>query len=162
MLLRAGRVAGPYIVDRDRRVAIGFSISILFAFAVATSAPLHLIALGPLVLGVPHILSDVRYLVARPGFDQRLPVLALVGVPLVVVAVTNDPRAGFAAVVGAGLAASQATWSRRAAVVGAGLALVLVAHTWPRATTLAFAHLHNLVAVGFFWWLRPRKRRLAW
>jgi len=162
LLLRAGRAFGPYIVDRDRRVALGFSISIVVAFLVAVSAPLYLIALGPLVLGVPHLVSDVRYLVARPGFDQRLPILALVGVPLVVLGVTTDPRAGFLAVVGAAIAATRGTALRRAAVALVGLGLIAIASAWPRATMLAFAHLHNLVALVFFWWLRPRRRGLAW
>src|SRR5687768_3967179 len=56
------------LVDRERRVAfIGTSL-IAAAFLAASTFPLWMIALGPLVWGVPHILSDIRYLIARQGY----------------------------------------------------------------------------------------------
>ncbi len=162
VLARIGRFARPYLVDRDRRVALSFGVAVLMAFGLAVSAPLHLLALGPLVLGVPHLLSDVRYLVARPGFGARRAVVLAVGLPLVLLSYTTDPRAGFAAVVGAGVVATSGSLARRAVVVALGGALLLLAHAHPRATSLVFAHMHNVVALGFFWWLRPRRRPLAW
>jgi hypothetical protein len=158
-----GPWARPLIVDRDRRIAVGFTFAVVVALALATAAPLHLLAMGPLVLGVPHVLADLRYLVAQPGYHRRLWVVAFVGVPLVLLAWTSDPRVGFLAVAGAGLAASRGTALRRALVVVAGAGLALVAHAWPRDVSVAFAHLHNLVAfvcvaaIG-----AERRRRTYW
>lgn len=159
-------LAGPHlrgvIVDRDRRVTFGFGVAVVSAFGLATVAPLHLLAVGPLVLGVPHVLADLRYLVCRPGLHRRIAFIACVGIPLAVLALTADPRAGAVAVAGAGAAATRGPFGRRAAVGTAGAGLVAAAHAFPDMMALSFAHAHNLVAVGWIAARLPREgRRLA-
>ncbi len=158
-------LVAPYarglLVDRDRRVAAGFALACAAALVLATAAPLHLLALGPLVLGVPHVLADLRYLVWRPGLHRRGAFVLFVGAPLVAVVATGDPRWGFGAVAGAGLAASGGSRLRRALVTLGGLALVAVAHHLRAETTWALAHAHNLVAVLWLVLLLPWRARLA-
>ena len=64
--------------DRGLRVLVLASISVVIAFVGALFAPMLLLALGPIALGVPHLLSDVRYLIARPGLHRRAPFWLLV------------------------------------------------------------------------------------
>src|SRR3954469_580283 len=68
--------ARSLVVARDRRVAVVGACLIVTALVLTTLLPLWFLALGPLVWGVPHIVSDVRYLVARPGYHRRPWVIA--------------------------------------------------------------------------------------
>ena len=45
-------------------------------------APWWAFALGPIVLGVPHLVADIPYLVVQPGLHRRGALLAAVGFPL--------------------------------------------------------------------------------
>jgi hypothetical protein len=44
--------------------------SILTSLALAIVAPAWMLALGPLIFGVPHVASEVRYLVMRRGLGR--------------------------------------------------------------------------------------------
>ena len=54
---------------RDRRIALQATLGVVLAFAMTTIAPVATMAVSPIVFGVPHLASDVRYLVLR----QQLP-----------------------------------------------------------------------------------------
>ena len=71
------------------------------AFAGAVWFPLWMLALGPIVLGVPHLLSDVRYLVARPLLHRRRELVVAVGLPLLATAFRPEAWVGLLAAVGA-------------------------------------------------------------
>lgn len=111
----------------------------------AVLLPLAMLAIGPLVLGVPHLIADLRYLVARPGLHRRplaLPVAASLGLS----AVTQDLAWGLA---GAALATlgARAPLHRRWAAGVPLLALLGAAIAFSGPTALGIAHAHNLVAV---------------
>src|SRR5258708_2902414 len=55
---------------RARRVEARVAASILASLALAIVAPAWMLALGPLVFGVPHVASEVRYLVVRRGLGR--------------------------------------------------------------------------------------------
>lgn len=159
------RLLGPMLsravlTDRERRVCVLGSVMIVSAFLFSTTLPIVALVLGPLVWGIPHVLSDLRYLVARPGLGKRpLPLLAI----------------------GAGILAAGLGFGVRGGLVGAALALCVARAPWPRkllglsvvgllfaaaqyaggyVADVVFAHLHNLVAVVIWWAWRPRKTRL--
>src|SRR5262245_32161342 len=71
-LRRLGPRLRPLIADRERRVAVTAVVAILVALLGASLFPLWLLALGPVILGVPHLVADARYLVMRPGLHRRL------------------------------------------------------------------------------------------
>ena len=75
-LLALGSRARTWVLPRERRVAILGSVAALAALAGTLAAPLVLLALGPLVLGVPHLVADLRYLVTRPGLHRRRAAIA--------------------------------------------------------------------------------------
>ncbi len=144
----------PLIRSRELRVAVFGSAVVIAAFAGTVVAPLLMLALGPVVLGVPHVVSDVRYLVVRPGLhrDVRLlPAAALVGVA----AVTASVLAGLAA---AAAAVVVRTEGRRRGVALAALAVLAAGAAQLGALApIVFAHAHNAIAIALWWaWRRDR------
>jgi hypothetical protein len=136
---------------------------IAMALALTASAPLWLLLASPIVLGVPHVLGDVRYLVMRPALHKRWRLWALVFAPLVWCFFGGGVRAGLVAMCGALLAARGRVAIRAAGIACALVLLVLV--MWVgRIADLAFAHAHNFIAVAIWWaWAwRRRVTRMHW
>jgi hypothetical protein len=150
-LLHATMPVSSYFVSRRaERVASMGVVSILFALVGTALAPMWMLALGPIVLGVPHLLADLRYCVVRPAWHRQPAMWIGVGVPLLAVVLTGQTAVGFAAVAGA-CAASSGPLGRRLLVLGVAIAAA-ASCIWagPRAS-LVLVHLHNFVAV-LLWW----------
>jgi hypothetical protein len=156
-------LVGPFapglLRDRERRVAVYGVAGVVVALALTYAAPLFLLAVGPLVLGVPHLAADVRYLVARPGLHRRFEFWLFVVGPAA--AAWLHPRAWVAmlGIVGA-VVIAKASPLRRVLVGLAGAALLCAAAELGRSADLALAHLHNLVAILLFCLWSHRRRRL--
>ncbi len=160
-LLRAlGGLVRPLVTDRALRVAVAGSAAVAVSLSLTLAAPLWLLALGPLVLGVPHLLADVRYLVVRPGHHRRRALRWAVGLPLLVAALGGGLLAGLTAAAGATLVAATSTRCRLLTLAGVAVLFVL-ALSLGRQADLAFAHLHNVVALALWWLWRPRTGWLA-
>lgn len=136
---------GAWIRDRDVRIGIHGVSVVVGAFTLALLVPLWLLALGPLVLGVPHLLADVRYLVVRPALHKRAGALPI-GLLLLLCTLLLDLRIGLFAVALAPLFAT-GPWRKKVLVTLLFLALFAVATVSLYATHVALAHVHNLVAV---------------
>jgi hypothetical protein len=162
---------------RDRRIALQTTAAVAASFAVAVALPAWAFVLGPVVFGVAHLASDVRYLLVRPAAPawwKRAAVLACVAL----VALRGMELAGVRAVrsgeteivLGASLlaAAALAGGSRARAGLGVAAALALAAAglARPGAVRLALAHAHNPLAIVL--WLAVFRRgasqraRSAW
>lgn len=163
-LLDAGRsrlylalrpIAPSWLAERDRRIAAVGALLLGLAFVTATSAPILLLALGPVVWGVPHLVADIRYLVARPGF-ARAPALYASGAVVAILSVMGfGARAGLAGAAAAALL-SRGALARRACVLALASGLFAIAHQYPEGANIAFVHAHNLVAFAYFIaWRRP-------
>lgn len=113
-----------------------------------------------MLLGVPHVLADLRYLVVRPGLHRRVPLLILAGAPLALAAVEPRVELGLLAAVGAVLAA-RATRLRKSVLLAALVLAVAVAWNHSFVAQLVFLHLHNVIALGL-WWCWRRRSRAAW
>ena len=158
--LRIGRTA---VRDRPFRLSVVASFHIVVALALTAVAPLWLLLLGPLLLGVPHIVSDVRYLVVRPPRPLgRAPILvitaglagmtalrfgAALGGPVLL---DWEIALGGGAILGAIALTPGPTALRGLALAVVG-ALTIYGVVHPYDTALWVGHLHNLVAFG--WWL---------
>ncbi|MEZ4451571.1 MAG: hypothetical protein R3B09_19020 [Nannocystaceae bacterium] len=155
-----GPIARPLMIDREVRVAAVASLAILSATAASLFIPLWLLAIGPIVWGVPHLLADLRYLVVGPGYHRR-PLLALVcAPPIAAVGFGADLSVGLLAAAGAALLARASEARRLVALVAIGALAAGV--LWAgRTADLIFAHLHNFIAVALWWAWRPRGR-LHW
>jgi hypothetical protein len=144
--------------DRARRVAWLGGGSVVLAFVLTVTVPLWLLTLGPLLLGVPHLLADFRYLVVRPGLHRRAALCGLAALPLVACGFGAPAWVGLLAMAVAVLGA-RCSWALRLAGLLAWAALTLAARTDESAFVLAFVHLHNAMALALWWALRPRDRR---
>jgi hypothetical protein len=165
--------------SRDRRVAaiLGAHACAALTFTVLFPAPL--LVLLPLVLGVPHVVADLRYLVLRrtARFQVRAPVLAgcagflgmnafaLLGARFDVARV--EIGLGAFVVAAAGIAAlgqvegpSERAQRARAAFVLAGVVLLgSVALKAPRIGLVVLLHAHNWVALVVWLWLFRNRSR---
>jgi len=149
-----------FLGNRAARVALYGAVGLAVSLALALVAPMWAFALGPLVLGVPHVLADVRYLVVRHGLHRRRALAWAVGVPLLASVAMFHPAVGLASGFGA-IAFARTTPARRACAAAAWAALVLLAVWRPRASQLALLHLHNALAVVLFLVVFARSRVAA-
>ncbi len=156
-----GRGGASLWVGREKRAAFLGVGMLTFSLAIAVTFPVALFAIGPIVYGVPHILSDIRYLLARPGLSKR---------PLFLGALVTGCALGAAglgvrgALVGAALAlaASRASVPRKAAGIGVAMGLFGACQWAGWYADLAFVHLHNFVAVAIWLLWRRHETRLHW
>src|SRR5580704_5173879 len=58
---------GPVLARRERRLAVIATLGVIVALGLTLVAPIVLFVVGPVLLGVPHVASDLRYLVVRRG-----------------------------------------------------------------------------------------------
>lgn len=148
----------PLLRDRGLRVAL-FGVGwVVLAFSLACAAPLRLLTVAPVALGVPHLLADLRYLIVRQQLHRSARFSAVVAPWLVLTVVQGSLCAGACAIAAAGLAAD-ASRSRRALAVALGAALAGLVYAYDACAGVVFAHAHNLVALAT--WLLWARRRAA-
>ena len=162
LLRLLGPSAARWFRDRARRVAWVGLLSVGLSLVVTAVAPLWSLALSPVLLGVPHVLSDVRYLVVRPGLHRHLWVMLLAGAPLLLTSLGFGPAYGLLAMLPMILSAKRASAFRTAALISVWLGLTAAALRFDLAFQLIFLHLHNALAVLIWWLWRPRTDGRAW
>ena len=143
------------IRDRELRVALTTVTWIGVAALGAVTVPILMLALGPILLGVPHVLGDVRHLIVRRRYHQRRALVVLAGVPLVIAGLGGGLPFALAAVGGAILAARASARRRLLGLLVVGSLAALIARIGILADVL-YAHAHNLVGVLLWWLWRPR------
>ncbi|MFO0760934.1 MAG: hypothetical protein U0359_30940 [Byssovorax sp.] len=148
-------IARALVVDRQRRVVLVGSMLLVSAYLGASTLPLWFLAIGPIVWGIPHILSDTRYMVARPGLHRR-PLVMLI---LAAGVVAAGAGAGLRGALGAAmlvLLVARASPLRKAIGI-TFLAGCFALTQWAGWTAeVVFGHLHNLIAVALWWAWRKR------
>lgn len=179
--LRAATSWGParwVLRSRDRRVALQASTGVVVAAGATLLAPAWLYVLAPVLLGVPHVVSDLRYLLVRraPPPSWVASCVALSAALLALrAAVEVHFRLPFAPSLEVGLGA---LWVALGAAFGArassaprrgALALALTvtalagaaAVSHPLSAQRALLHAHNLVGLVAWVLLFRRARRAA-
>ncbi len=155
-----GNVGKRLIADRQLRVALTATIAIGLALTFTIAIPLWMLAIGPIVLGVPHVLGDVRYLIVRRGYHRRLWLVVLCLAPLIAAWSEQHVTWVILACVAAAFA-SRATPTRRfiGVLVLASIA-ALTAHFgyW---SDVVFAHAHNVIGV-LLWLLWAPRKGIVW
>jgi hypothetical protein len=163
--LYAIRALGPVgrmiIARRELRVAAGGAFAVITALLGTLLVPFWLLALGPILLGIPHLVADLRYLVIRAGWRYRPALWWGCGLPILAAGVGGGVAVGLTAGAGALVAARGSSRRRAAGLVVVG-ALVAVAAWAGAVADLVMAHAHNLIAIGLWWAWRRRTGRLHW
>ncbi len=160
VLRAAFPLARPALGERSRRSAWYGALSVLVAFGCALTAPLSLLTLGPLVLGVPHLVSDVRYLVVRQKLAARAELRIFVLPWLLLAIASPELRWGLFAVASAALCARAPLAPRVLVALTCATAGIFAQRSGGRAE-LWFAHAHNLIALGVWaLWARKPAREL--
>jgi hypothetical protein len=159
----SGRLAGA----RELRVAVLGLAIVGFALLTTVLAPLWMLALGPIVLGVPHLLADLRYCVVRPGWHRERALWLTAGIPLVALGFGAPLELGFVGVAASALVLAGRDGSRAHSmrlrlrvVVGVALGLAVITHALGSTADLIFAHAHNFIAVAMWALWRRRESRL--
>lgn len=174
-LVTRNRHVARALGTRDVRVPLLASVQIALLFVVAAVVPVAAFVVGPLVLGVPHLASDVRYLLVRARVPRALVVgsassaaalLALRGLALARHGVPHS--AMIEAGLGVAWVAGAFWWgARERGLHGAIQVLVLAAlcalGAWmvghAGLARLLLAHGHNVIGIAiWFVWFRRHKR----
>lgn len=172
-VIARNRVAARAIGTRDLRVPIVACVQVTLLFACATLMPVAMFVVGPLLLGVPHLASDVRYLLLRTDAPRvvltltvvaSLALLSLRGLALVRHAIPHS--ATLEAAVGAlwvvvafWIGAKQRTLQVRLLVLAALLAAGAWSVTHAALMRVVMAHAHNVIGIAiWFFWFRRNKR----
>lgn len=175
LFVRAARVAvlRSLLLEKRQRVPALLLVHAGVALVLSLLAPTFLLMVGPLLLGVPHLLADLRYLVLRPAMPRRVCWLLLAGCAallasrlLELVGVRGLPRVELA---GAGVLtlaviALGAPRLGSARVVVASLltsTLLAAALLWPSEARLVLAHGHNVMALVLWALMFCRSRARA-
>ena len=182
-LARTSPAGRTLAAQRHVRVPLLLSVHALAAFALAVLAPSLLLAVAPLVLGVPHLAADVRHLLIRRAaprwwlFASAAFALALLALRVIAeatprtasLALEHAVAAGWVLLGAAGGACLGATpssdrgrWTARGwGAVAAAALLATFAIAAPRLWQLVLLHGHNLIAVLLWVVLFRRGWRLA-
>lgn len=151
----SGGIGRFFVRRREARVLAGGMLVVGVAFGLTVAAPFWLLALGPVVWGIPHVLSDFRYLVLRPGLHRRMELGLGVGIPLALAGAGWFPvQTGLVAAVMAGVLA-RGPGFRKLAVVVLGAGLFCLSVKVGNLAGLVFAHAHNFIALALWWSWRP-------
>lgn len=163
--------------DRPLRLNVVACASVLTAFLLSVTATLPMLAVAPVLFGVPHLASDVRYLLMSatsssaatgPGLSGQVrvgrPAVALL-LTAALLGLVGAPRlavlAGALAVLWAGLSTGTGLLARAGLLLAAAAAAAFgVEH--PRTTAFLIAQGHNVVALGLAAWMVRRSMRAGW
>ncbi len=157
-----GAPARFFVRRREARVLAGGLLVIGAAFALTIAAPFWLLALGPVIWGIPHVLSDFRYLVLRPHLHHRFWLVLGAGIPLILAGTGWYPvQSGLVAAAMAALLA-RGVWWKKAIVIATGAALFWLSVRVGHLSLLVFAHAHNFIALALWWSWRPADGVWRW
>ncbi len=167
------------LARRDLRIAILGAVGALIATGLAVVAPVFLFVLGPILLGVPHVASDARYLVVRRALPTHVRAAAWVGCAvLLFVRIAEEARLFSFPLERVELLLA-AAWIFGAAILGgcsgpkegSGMRLVLailpivfltvIGQRHAHEARLVFVHVHNLVGVAVWLFLFRRRGGIA-
>jgi len=162
---------------RARRIEARAAAAITFALTLSIVAPALMLAIGPVVFGVPHVASEVRYLVVRRGLGRGFVgavvlLCASIASLRVAASLTNAPiffaraevAVGLAFILSGGILALARGGQRSRFVliftmIGAAASLAFLHPIFAR---LFFVHVHNFGALVLWMAFFRKKRGLPW
>lgn len=176
---RAARIIPGFtrlVTQRDLRISVTASLHAVGALVLTIFVPTLLLVVGPVLLGVLHVGSDVRHLVLRralPTWWKQaiwIGIASLIGIRILEEVFAFHPSVarlelgavGVWALLG--LVAGGVRGGRYGRMLVAApvvLGLVVLALAKPFHVMIGFLHLHNLVAITLWLWLFRSRVRAA-
>ena len=158
LLFLFGPFIQPFLKNRSLRVHLSACVFLCLAFGVSIGLPCWQLALGPIVLGIPHIIGDIRYLVLQEKLHINPTFWLLVILPLLAFLILQKSVYGAVAIFGATLL-QQSNYKTVLVSLGA-LCIAVLAFFYHRIFLYSLLHLHNVIAI-IIWWF-SRKNRHSW
>lgn len=136
-------------------------------------APLAVYSVTLAAFGLPHVLSELRYVDRRFGRGLGIKTVAAMAFLLAAIVAARiaglvhilrpetEPPLELGLVAVLALTAARGSAAARVAAIGLGLLIGVLAMADPFETTIGFSVLHNLTPLGFLWQLAPRRHRAA-
>ena len=148
----------PFLRNRELRICVTACVGIIASFSVTMFFPLWQLLLGPIILGIPHVVGDLRYLMLKDKIYKKEWFWLAVALPFFFYFWTNKVFfATFAVVLTA--FKTRRKGNERWIVQIIALTLFALSIQWPRYFVYAFLHMHNLIGIGI-WWFWRKKRKL--
>lgn len=148
----------PLLRNRDLRICVTACVGISAAFCVTMFFPLWQLLLGPIILGIPHVIGDLRYLMLKDKIYQKEWFWLAVALPFFFYFWTNKVFfATFAIVLTAFKTRRQGI--ERRIVQFLALLLFAVSIQWPRYFLYAFLHMHNIIGIAIWWFWRKKRQK---
>jgi hypothetical protein len=157
--------------QREFAVAYAIPVAALLLLAPAVAAPLAVYTITLAVFGLPHVLSELRYVDRRFGRHLAPALLVRLGALLALIVAARtatvfqllpaqiDVVFELSLVVLLALSVAVGGWPQKVAAVAVALAIGAATFASPYETTVVFAILHNFTPLGFLWQLLPAGRR---
>jgi hypothetical protein len=155
----------------------GGVVAALAATVLSVAAPLAVYSLTLAAFGLPHVLSELRYVDRRFGRSLGVARVAVMAALLAAIVTARaaailhllrpeiEAPLELALVALLALTAARGGLITRTIAIGVALVIGVLAIVDPFETTVGFSILHNLTPLGFLWQLAPRARRpavMAW
>jgi hypothetical protein len=177
IFVRASRVGWlrALLLKKQRRVPLLLLGHAFLVLPLALVAPTFLLVVGPLLLGVPHLVSDARYLLLQPPLPRLTRRSFFAGALLLLAARVVEEYAGLGAarselslagaiilgVIALAAREGRSAW-RTSCALGVTLALLGCALLWPLESRVLLGHGHNLIALCLWAALFAGSARRAW
>ncbi|HTR53340.1 MAG TPA: hypothetical protein VMJ10_21750 [Kofleriaceae bacterium] len=162
-LRRCARVTAPFVRDRDLRVVAAAALACATALAGTAFAPGYMLLFGPVLLGVPHLCFEARYLFFQHVQLRRASLVAILAAQSALAfAGLGIYTLGVACL--AALAVTGALATRRGQLLALGAVLVQAAAlVGPDDSRFLLLHVHNCIpiAVWALWRRRPTRVSIA-
>ena len=147
----------PCIHNRSVRICVTACSVVLLSFLFSAALPLWQLLLGPIILGIPHLVGDIRYLVVRKQLQHQYWFWIGVAFPFALFVIFRQP---VYAMVGVWCAAlySQRPKNERYFMVAMSTVFLAISWQYPRYFLLVFLHLHNVIGIAIWWFWKKRAR----
>ena len=177
VLRRLGSLARPFIRSRSLRVGSIALVGFAGAILLALKFPLWQLALGPIILGIPHLLGDLRYLILHRQLHHSRSFWLLVVLPLVYFTYHPHVLATMVALWGAGLVAihqrsrldptlsdTPSVFHLKRILCLSVIALfgMLLSYWYPKEALFTLLHSHNVITLSIWWFWRSHRGRTEW
>ena len=154
-LHRFRRFLSPLMSNRSLRVCLAACFAIPLILIFSWNLPLWQLLLGPILLGIPHLIGDIRYLVIHKGLHKLSWFWWGVVIPFAMYMLNPQP---IFAMLGVCVAAYHSQRTNRGLVLSLAFGGLYLSYIEPYLFVFSLLHAHNIIALWLWWtWRKNRK-----